>query len=225
REAELWAQLKHVHLVPFLGISTNIGPCPFLISPFYPLGHIGTFLSKRPNANRPNIVLGVASGLEYLHAHEVVHGDLKVQNVLVDESGTPFICDFGISKIINRRGFTTDSVGTLSYMAPELLIAFDLGFLMDQPSTTKSSDVYSFGLLVLEVRGGFPFAPKRGPPRFFMSAKDIGSDLCPKRVDYSSHLAITDKVWSILEPCWALDPKFRPNISKLRDQLAAAFAR
>jgi serine/threonine protein kinase len=75
------------------------------------------------------------------------------QNVLVDEAGIPYICDFGISKIITRRGFTTASVGTLPYMAPELFIAFDLKEQDFCRSTTKSCDVYSFALLVLEVRG------------------------------------------------------------------------
>ncbi|KAJ7040824.1 kinase-like domain-containing protein [Mycena alexandri] len=117
REAEIWAQLNHKNVVPFLGMAHGIGG-PVLVSPLYELGNIGMFLSKRPEANRSDIVLGIAAGLEYLHAHEVVHGDLKLQNVLVDDSGTPFICDFGISKIINRHGFTTVGVGTLPYMAP-----------------------------------------------------------------------------------------------------------
>ncbi|KAJ7817424.1 kinase-like domain-containing protein, partial [Mycena leptocephala] len=85
---------------------------------------------------------GVAYGLEYLHRHEIVHGDLKVHNVLVDKHGTPCICDFGISKIVNSEGFTTSSVGTIPYMAPELF--------WGKP-TSMSSDVYSLGLLVLEV--------------------------------------------------------------------------
>ncbi|KAJ7791448.1 kinase-like domain-containing protein, partial [Mycena olivaceomarginata] len=72
-------------------------------------------------------------------------------NILVDEDGIPYICDFGISKITNRHGFTTASVGMLPYMAPELFIAFDLKEQDFCRSTTKSSDVYSFAMLVLEV--------------------------------------------------------------------------
>jgi serine/threonine protein kinase len=74
------------------------------------------------------------------------------QNVLVDKRGVPHICDFGISKILNRRGFTTSSVGTAPYMAPELFLVIDGPAQEQSPSTTQSSDVYSFALLVLEVR-------------------------------------------------------------------------
>ncbi|KAJ7889387.1 hypothetical protein B0H14DRAFT_2336819, partial [Mycena olivaceomarginata] len=48
---------------------------------------------------------GVGSGLQFLHVNGIVHGDLK-QNVLVNKHGIPCICDFGISKIVTRRGFS-----------------------------------------------------------------------------------------------------------------------
>ncbi|KAF7353597.1 Calcium-transporting ATPase [Mycena venus] len=145
REAEIWAQLKHKHLVPFIGVCDDVAPWPVLVSPFYKLGHVGAFLGNNPAANRPNIVVGVTSGLEYLHANGIVHGDLKVSNVLVDKRGIPYICDFGISKILSRSGYTTSSVGTCPYMAPELFIVLDGTFDPEiRPSTTKSSDVYSF---------------------------------------------------------------------------------
>ncbi|KAJ7307742.1 kinase-like domain-containing protein, partial [Mycena albidolilacea] len=76
--------------------------------------------------------VGIASGLKFLHENDVVHGDLK-QNVLVDKYGTPCICDFGISKVVSRRGFTTTAVGTASYMAPELL------FVVDGPDTSPQT--------------------------------------------------------------------------------------
>ncbi|KAJ7768400.1 kinase-like domain-containing protein [Mycena metata] len=219
-EAELWARLNHKNVVPFLGIAYDIAPSPILVSPLYPLGDMEMFLSKHPEANRPEIVLGVASGLNYLHGENVVHGDLKPQNVLVDEDGTPKICDFGISKIMNRRGFTTDSVGTLLYMAPELLVAVDL---LNERSTTKSSDIYSFALLALQILTSE--APKRGPVRDFMLAQDIGPNLSPKRAYYAHHANVTDEIWSIFEYCWAFEPQDRPDISDVLLQLTTAFTR
>ncbi|KAJ7103769.1 kinase-like domain-containing protein [Mycena epipterygia] len=221
REAGVWARLKHKNLVPFLGISDDIALWPVLISPFYELGHLGSFLSNHLEANRQNIVLGVASGLECLHDHEIVHGDLKPQNVLVDDQGTPHIGDFGISKIINSCGFTTASVGTLPYMAPELLIAYDTAWKVQDlcPSTTKSSDIYSFALLVLEI---FTSEALKGRPgRLFLTAKDL-PDLRPQRVDYGRDV-ITDELWYILNQCWALEPQARPAISDVLHQLSSVF--
>ncbi|KAF7365347.1 TKL/TKL-ccin protein kinase [Mycena venus] len=129
REVDVWSRLKHKNVLPFIGLCNDVGPSPalwpFLISPFYKFGHIGTYLKKHPSTNRRDLITGVASGLQYLHGHNIIHGDIKVQNVLVDKRGAPSICDFGISKIINRRGFTTLSVGTAPYMAPELLFVVD----------------------------------------------------------------------------------------------------
>ncbi|KAF7337062.1 TKL/TKL-ccin protein kinase [Mycena venus] len=151
REVDVWSRLRHKNILPFIGVCDDLGPTPGLISPFYKFGHVGTYLRTHPEVDRKELVRGVASGLEFLHENNIVHGDLKVQNVLVDKHGTPCICDFGISKILNRRGFTTSSVGTAPYMAPELFFVVDGMALEQSPSTTKSSDVYSFALLVLEI--------------------------------------------------------------------------
>ncbi|KAJ7139511.1 kinase-like domain-containing protein [Mycena epipterygia] len=221
REAEVWGRLKHKNLVPFFGISNDIAPGPVLISPFYQLGHVGSFLRNHPEANRPNIILGVALGLEYLHARDIVHGDLKVQNVLVDEQWTPLICDFGISKIINIRGFTTASVGTVPYMAPELFIVYDSDVPTEQDlcrSTTKSSDMYSFALLVLEILTSE--APKRRPDRPFLRREDLPK-FRPRRLDYGRN--VTDEIWSVLDECWTFEPQARPPISDVMCRLSSAF--
>ncbi|KAJ7740955.1 kinase-like domain-containing protein [Mycena maculata] len=165
REAAVWFQLNHKNLVPFLGVidDRSVARLPFLISPFYNHGRVGTFIHEHPETDRPDIVLGVVAGLEYLHRNVVVHGDLKTQNVLVDEGGIPKISDFGITKIL---GSTTRSVGTPPYMAPELLIPVHSNGQWKEedlhPTTTKSSDVYSFALLVLEEDRAVPsLTPKQ----------------------------------------------------------------
>ncbi|KAJ6544762.1 kinase-like domain-containing protein [Mycena vulgaris] len=220
REAEVWGQIHHKNLVPFLGVYDDIAPWPVLISPYYELGHVGAFLRKHPAANRQEIVLGVASGLEYLHGKDIVHGDMKVPNILVDKRGVPHICDFGISKIMNRRGFTTLSVGTLPYMAPELfLVVNGEGHQEMSPRTTQSSDVYSFGLLTVEILTSE--VPKGRPCQLFITTQ-ILSDLRPKRSDYDC-VGLTDQTWSVLDQCWAFEPELRPTISDLRDQLSSTF--
>ncbi|KAJ6607941.1 kinase-like domain-containing protein [Mycena sp. CBHHK59/15] len=220
REVEVWGQLKHRNLLPFIGVCDDIAPWPVLVSPFYKFGHVGTFLKKHPGADRQDIVRGVASGLYYLHTQNVIHGDLKVQNVLVDKQGTPCICDFGISKIINRRGFTTASVGTAPYMAPELFFVIDdMTQRETSPTTTKSSDVYSLALLVLEILTSEP--PKGRPSRPIVTTQVL-AELRPKRADYNLE-EVPDGIWSVLDQCWALEPETRPTIANVSHEFALVF--
>ncbi|KAJ7131886.1 kinase-like domain-containing protein [Mycena crocata] len=216
REVEVWSRLKHKNLLPFVGVCNDLAPVPVLISPFYKFGHIGSYLKKHPHTERrPELAQGVASGLQFLHDNGVIHGDLKVQNVLVDKMGTPCICDFGISKIVNRRGFTTSSVGTPQYMAPELLLVVDEPeqklAIPPPPRTTKNSDIYSFGLLVLEILTSEP--PKRRPTQPVVTVR-IVDDLRPKRWEYDCHM-VSDEMWSILDQCWSLEPHLRPTIADI----------
>ncbi|KAF7376613.1 TKL/TKL-ccin protein kinase [Mycena sanguinolenta] len=213
REVDVWRRLKHKNVLPFIGVCKDIAPLPALISPFYKFGHVGEYLKKHPTVDRIDLVCGVASGLEFLHENNVIHGDLKVHNVLVDKRGVPCICDFGISKIINRRGFTTPSVGTAPYMAPELFFVID-GEAKEEgtsPCTTKSSDVYSFGLLALEILTSE--TPKGRPSKPIATVKLL-ANLHPKRADYNVK-KVTNEMWSVLDRCWAFEPQLRPTITDI----------
>ncbi|KAK6978010.1 TKL/TKL-ccin protein kinase [Favolaschia claudopus] len=212
REVDVWSKLKHRNILPFIGVCDDLAPTPVLISPFYKFGHVGTYLRKHPHINRIDIVHGIACGLQFLHVNEVVHGDLKLQNVLVDKRGTPCICDFGISKIINHHGFTTASVGTAPYMAPELFVVIGRdGAQVKVPTTTKQTDMYSFGLLVLEIMTSQPL---KGRPSRPVITLNMLENLRPKRIHYDIE-TITDKIWSILEQCWHPEANDRPSISQI----------
>jgi serine/threonine protein kinase len=110
----------------------------------------GSHISLEWN-NRFKIALGVAKGLAYLH-HEclewVIHCDLKPENILLDEKLEPKITDFGLAKLLNRRGSNKNISrihGTRGYIAPE--------WLSSHPITAKV-DVYSFGVVLLELLKG-----------------------------------------------------------------------
>ncbi|KAJ7863309.1 kinase-like domain-containing protein [Mycena olivaceomarginata] len=221
REANIWDQLKHKNVLPFIGLCEDFAPFPVLISPFYEFGHVGKYLSKHPGVNREELVLDVASGLQFLHDNNVVHGDLKVQNVLVDNHGVPRICDFGFSKIVSRRGFTTSNIGTAPYMAPELFFVVDINSQeSSSPSTTTSSDVYSFALLVIEILTAEP--PKGRPTRTIVTRK-ILSNLRPKRMDYDE-MKVSQGTWSVLDECWSFEPHLRPTVSEVLSGLTDSFS-
>ncbi|XP_010558368.1 PREDICTED: putative serine/threonine-protein kinase isoform X2 [Tarenaya hassleriana] len=101
-------------------------------------------------SKRAEICLGTALGLAFLHEEaepHIVHRDIKASNILLDRDFSPKIGDFGLAKLFpdNVTHVSTRVAGTFGYLAPEYAL---LGQL------TKKADVYSFGVLVLEIISG-----------------------------------------------------------------------
>ncbi|VFQ87017.1 unnamed protein product [Cuscuta campestris] len=96
---------------------------------------------------RTKICIGVALGLTYLHEQvrpHIVHRDIKASNILLDKDWTPKISDFGLAKLIppDKTHVSTRVAGTLGYLAPEYAIRGQL---------TRKADIYSFGVLLIEI--------------------------------------------------------------------------
>lgn len=101
-------------------------------------------------ATRSKICLGVASGLAFLHEEvqpHIIHRDIKASNILLDSDLTPKISDFGLAKLIPSQltHVSTRVAGTPGYLAPEYAI---------QGHLTRKADIYSFGVLLLEIVSG-----------------------------------------------------------------------
>ncbi|KAK1440143.1 hypothetical protein QVD17_05968 [Tagetes erecta] len=110
-------------------------------------GHSSIQFSWR---TRTKICIGIAKGLAYLHEEvrpHVVHRDIKASNILLDKDLTPKISDFGLAKLIpvNMTHVSTRVAGTIGYLAPEYAIRGQL---------TRRADVYSFGVLLIEIVSG-----------------------------------------------------------------------
>ncbi|KAG6389926.1 hypothetical protein SASPL_151401 [Salvia splendens] len=155
------SRTSHVNIVTLLGFCFE-GSKRALIYDFMPNGSLEKFIGKNDSSSQESglgwsklfeIALGIARGLEYLHQGcntRILHLDIKPQNILLDKDMNPRISDFGLAKLCPNRSSIVSMMGTrgtVGYIAPEV-------FSRNFGEVSYKSDVYSYGMLVLEMVGG-----------------------------------------------------------------------
>ncbi|KAI4389304.1 hypothetical protein MLD38_001541 [Melastoma candidum] len=156
-EARLLARVQHRNVVNLVGYCAH-GSEKLLVYEYIPNESLDKILFRSDGGRRAefdwkkryDVILGVARGLLYLHedSHDcIIHRDIKAGNVLLDDKWIPKIADFGMARLFpeDQGQVQTRIAGTNGYMAPEYAMHGRL---------TKAADVFSFGVLVLEIVAG-----------------------------------------------------------------------
>ncbi|KAI3937207.1 hypothetical protein MKW92_034894 [Papaver armeniacum] len=155
-EVEILGRVRHKNLLSLRGYCAE-GQERLIVYDYMPNLSLLSHLHGQHSAEylldwerRMNIIIGSAEGIAYLHHHAVphiIHRDIKASNVLLDSEFNAQVADFGFAKLIpdGATHVTTRVKGTLGYLAPEYAM---LG------KASESCDVYSFGILLLELASG-----------------------------------------------------------------------
>ncbi|XP_076941624.1 cysteine-rich receptor-like protein kinase 2 isoform X1 [Bidens hawaiensis] len=154
-EVNMISSVEHKNLVRLLGCSCS-GPESILVYEYLPNMSLDRFIFDQIKGRkimwekRFDIIIGAAEGLVYLHENtktRIIHRDVKASNILLDLRFRPKIADFGLARSFqdDKSHISTAIAGTLGYIAPEYLAHGQL---------TEKADVYSFGVLILEVVTG-----------------------------------------------------------------------
>lgn len=213
REALTLSSLHHPNVVSFYGVVRD-GPDGSLatVTEFMVNGSLKQFLQKKDRTidrrKRLIIAMDTAFGMEYLHGKNIVHFDLKCENLLVNmrDPHRPVckIGDLGLSKVKQHTLVSGGVRGTLPWMAPELLSG--------KTKVTEKIDVYSFGIVMWELlTGDEPYSDMHCAS---IIGGIVNNTLRPQIPTWC------DPEWkALMESCWGPDPADRPTFSEISQRL------
>lgn len=155
QEAELVLSLKHANLVEVYEKGMLEGR-QYILLQLIDGGSLAHILEVEPSITlykAMQIIEQIGSVLDYIHSHRVIHRDIKLGNILIDQAGTAFLIDFGISRWLDGTDLTESGFqmpGTARYMPPEQVVG---GMTFDH-----RADLYSLGVVTyFLITGYFPF--------------------------------------------------------------------
>ncbi|GFY96895.1 protein kinase superfamily protein [Actinidia rufa] len=226
-EVDLLGRIQHPNIISLLGYSIH-GETRLLVYELMQNGSLETQLHGPSHGSalnwhqRMKIALDTARGLEYLHEHcnpKVIHRDLKSSNILLDSNFNAKLSDFGLAVTAGTQKKNIKLSGTLGYVAPE--------YLLDGKLTDKS-DVYAFGVVLLELLLGRKHLEKLAPAQ----CQSIVTWAMPQLTDRSKLPSIVDpvikntmdlkhlyQVAAVAVLCVQQEPSYRPLITDVLHSL------
>jgi len=208
REALVWKNLCHQNIHELLGVTAEVKPgFYFMVTPWISKGTLKECIGSYPEGflDLRSLVIEIAEGLKFLHDQDVVHGDLRGDNIFISDDDHILISDFGLCRFTDADPVKTGHRGSIRWMPPELQV-HDSSF-----KRTTGTDVFSFASVCVEIYTKQEPFPSFGEGAVSRMVQD-GS-----RPPRSSN--IDDVLWRIMEWCWSHAARDRPPISTVLNAL------
>ncbi|KAG2361641.1 kinase-like domain-containing protein [Suillus spraguei] len=227
QEVFVWQTLEHSHILPLYGIADGFSPIPALVCPWMENGTLQQYLKKiwhnqlSPKLDRLFLLLfQVVLGLKYLHAKDIIHGDLTPVNVLINENENALLADFGLSHLLGEHEtsfFKSDGPGAIRWAAPEITQLDPETPSEEVGKPNKASDIYSFGCIMMQVLSGKPPYYDKANEHLVIASKSRG--IPPTRPP-----GIDDAHWCYIERC-LLPRDSRPLVAEVLEYIEAEYDR
>ncbi|KAG9022833.1 hypothetical protein FRB95_014082, partial [Tulasnella sp. JGI-2019a] len=227
REAKMWLSLDHVNILPFYGV-VELSSITYLVAPWVAHGDLSKSLAARLEYlasssfaqesgsdqrhaafevfDEATIIHGITSGLAYLHACDVIYGDFKAANILLADSLTPLLGDFGLTKYdeVDATSPGLKGSGTARWKSPGLT---------NHELRTVKTDIYALGMTIVEVlTGREPFPHLRHE---YIVYREVSKGHRPPFEPTSRKGKDFKPLWEIAASCWEKEPENRPTAAKV----------
>ncbi|KEP45602.1 tyrosine kinase catalytic domain protein, partial [Rhizoctonia solani 123E] len=209
RELFYWSLMDHRNIHQLMGVIVFKDQYLGMVSEWMEKGHLHKYLENNPDADRYQLCIDVASGLEYMHNQNTPDLLMLQINVLVSPDGIARISDFDFSVMSKASSlmFSESSntrSGSIRWVAPEMLVD-------ETPKRTKESDVYALGMEVFT--GEVPYPNCRMD--FTVMATVTRGTLPTRPTDRLKNDEQGNLVWELLLKCWSRDVSKRPSASQV----------
>lgn len=206
-DANIMRQLgEHPHIVSFCGYVYSRSGYTTTVMQLVRNGSLYDHLYKKDN--KPSLQQSlswakqISYAMQFLHSKDFAHRDLKSPNVLLSDGMEALICDFGVSRKLDKTTQTEREVGTRRWMAPEIARGEQFN---------KKCDVYSFGMVLWElVEHRIPFFELEDMPALMSAIRGNRPSLSKVWPEYLSDLA---------QACWDPNPQKRPKFENIIQSL------